>query len=1025
MSDSSAAPALSPVNPFKGPKPLDVSDKIFGRDHEISALLRQLISDRIVLLHSPSGCGKSSLVEAGLRKRLPREFTVLPTIRLKKLLDDPTLRGEGLIEAALQGLEDKSSEQFRFVFFDQFEEVITAREISSQDRLNFFKQMGVALDDRRLWVIAAIRDDYVGGLQSYLRLLPTRLSSRFRLGPLAAKYAEEAMQGICSRSGVELPADTASELAARLAQGDEAEAKLVEPVHLQVVCRYLWDKCERKGVIGIEDLGGAEYGSVNDALGEYYAQCLSAVSQGERHTERALRAWFGAELIDKQQRSRVRVNPNEVPTLDEVDQLENQYLIRKDKVQEGDRSVMVELAHDRLVAPVINNNTQWVAKLRQPWIANAEKWALKPSGDLLVQGDELASALRWKKKNKILPHEETYLKACVSERNKRRLNLFLIVAALCAVGYAIWKNVDANKRIAEANTRVNYADQRVTYGDARVKYAEAQAKSSREKAEEAQRLFDQAQENLSAANHNLADANRRAETVRLKAEKDAEEARVDRDALQAKAEVLYRDANEAKSKAATALSSAQQSLRLADTATIAARKAEDEAARKSLGIEALGRSEDARTTHDLQPAIEALDLINRRPDMDPSVVKAALESAQSVLSRGLLVKTLAPRVFPQAIGAVGSQLRVVTNGGVLCYEVATAKECPSYLVNSVDPTTAALGGPNLFAALGGRDGTINVPAEGATRRIYRGSRHEIVSMDVSSSGKYLAASGALWSFTVWELRDKASHRILSRPGMSPWGWFEWFKIFAGASNHLVNAVALHDSPSKGEVRGGLLAIARQDGRVQVWPIPAHVLLRAPLLDFKSSEPAVSVAFSPNGRFLAAGGVNGLVRLWDLFEDSRPSLKSVQEMAVNVVCHRAVKAIAFSPGATGLMAVGCQDGNIHIYDLLGRTLGGILQPQSVLEGQLTDVRLLAFDPDRRILFSAGARPGVEVWRIPTVEALERRESVRLRLFEFAKIAGNTVTDAKSTSNTQIAKTLLQDLARDKPEELFWDGYRSGH
>jgi len=296
-------------------------------------------------------------------------------------------------------------------------------------------------------------------------------------------------------------------------------------------------------------------------------------------------------------------------------------------------------------------------------------------------------------------------------------------------------------------------------------------------------------------------------------------------------------------------------------------------------------------------------------------------------------------------------------------------------------------------------------------------------MDVSSSGKYLAASGALWSFTVWELRDKTSHRILSRPGMSPWGWFEWFKIFAGASNHLVNAVALHDSPAGGKVHGGLLAIARQDGRVQVWPIPAHVLLRAPLLDFKSSEPAVSVAFSPNGRFLAAGGVNGLVRLWDLSEDSRPSLKSVQEMPVNIVCHRAVKAVAFSPGATGLMAVGCQDGDIHIYDLLDRTPNGALLPQSVLEGQLTDVRFLAFDPDRRILFSAGARPGVEVWRIPTIEALARRESVRLRLFEFARIAGNTVTDAKSTSNTQIAKTLLQDLARDKPEERSWDGYRS--
>ncbi len=65
-----------PHSPFKGPNPLEYGDRIYGRNREINDLYNQLCANRIVVLHSPSGAGKSSLVQAGLILRLEAQFDV-------------------------------------------------------------------------------------------------------------------------------------------------------------------------------------------------------------------------------------------------------------------------------------------------------------------------------------------------------------------------------------------------------------------------------------------------------------------------------------------------------------------------------------------------------------------------------------------------------------------------------------------------------------------------------------------------------------------------------------------------------------------------------------------------------------------------------------------------------------------------------------------------------------------------------------------------------------------------------------
>ena len=62
------------TNPYVGPRSFETGDALYGRDREVGQLASLLIAERIVLLHSPSGAGKTSLIQAGLLPRLADDF---------------------------------------------------------------------------------------------------------------------------------------------------------------------------------------------------------------------------------------------------------------------------------------------------------------------------------------------------------------------------------------------------------------------------------------------------------------------------------------------------------------------------------------------------------------------------------------------------------------------------------------------------------------------------------------------------------------------------------------------------------------------------------------------------------------------------------------------------------------------------------------------------------------------------------------------------------------------------------------
>jgi hypothetical protein len=103
------------ANPYVGPRPFEPGERLWGRDDGLNQLEYLLKSDRIVLLHSPSGAGKSSLVQAGLLPQLRSSFDIWGPTRLNQ--EPPALDGHQDLNryllSAIQGFEEAVPERLR------------------------------------------------------------------------------------------------------------------------------------------------------------------------------------------------------------------------------------------------------------------------------------------------------------------------------------------------------------------------------------------------------------------------------------------------------------------------------------------------------------------------------------------------------------------------------------------------------------------------------------------------------------------------------------------------------------------------------------------------------------------------------------------------------------------------------------------------------------------------------------------------------------------------------------------------
>src|ERR1700683_4732499 len=424
----------SPANPYVGPRAFLESELLYGRDREVADLRDMLLAERIVLLYSPSGAGKSSLLQARLIPVMrDRGFTVRKVIRVNAAPPAGSTGNRYVISmmTSLQ-LEGRPAEfekltlnQYleaepngELLVFDQFEEVLTTDAVNIQAKRDFFEQVGHALRARGRWALFAMREDFLAALDPYLNYIPTRLSNTFRLGLLSYEASMKAIREPAARVGVKFLDNAVQQIADDLRQVNVPQpdgsvalqlGQFIEPVQLQVVCLRRWEDLA-EGSQEITKSAQAQIGST--ALADYYAATVAQVAADSGTMERTIRDWFEHSLITKiHTRGQVMIHPNETDGLDNntvIKRLEEAHLVNSE-MRLGSR--WLELSHDRLIEPVHSSNKAWNQKNLAPLQRAAEIW--KDQGrppDLLLGKESLPAAEEWARTNKLNSTEEDFLK---------------------------------------------------------------------------------------------------------------------------------------------------------------------------------------------------------------------------------------------------------------------------------------------------------------------------------------------------------------------------------------------------------------------------------------------------------------------------------------------------------------------------------------------------------------------------------------------------------------------------------------
>jgi hypothetical protein len=489
-------------NPYIGARAYEPTDKVglYGRKREVTDLLGRLVAQRIILMYSPSGAGKTSLIESALVPALDRQrLSVLPRIRvglevgtsasenryIQSTLASIRVQRRGItlpftsakhpfvtaVRAAVQEVAPKSG---IVLIFDQFEEIVTLNSVDVEAKHDFFKELGETLAHPKVWALFAMREEYLGLLDAYTHYIPTRFSNRFRLDLLSPAAAEQAIRGPAGEKGATFT-NTAvvrllDDLRLTKEMGPDGDAQdmlgpVIEPVHLQVVCRRLWERLEAEEpqrdpselrTIDVPQVERA--GNVTDALRAYYQELVASVSKNTYVDERRIRLWIGSELITGGRlRNQVMRTGRRTAGLDErvIDALSDVYLVRKESRR---RLIWYELAHDRLIDPIVEDNEAWFASHPTSLQRVAQIWATHGRAkELLLRGDALEAFENARAKAPDLTEiEREYLETSQrvdKEDQARRMHLRRqlrqatvgsCVAVLAALGWVFYERQSAD-----------------------------------------------------------------------------------------------------------------------------------------------------------------------------------------------------------------------------------------------------------------------------------------------------------------------------------------------------------------------------------------------------------------------------------------------------------------------------------------------------------------------------------------------------------------------------------------------------
>lgn len=979
-----------PTNPYIGPRPFEIGQKLYGREAERRDLLRLLSAERIVLLHSPSGAGKTSLIQAGLLPDAQKRYTVLPIIRVNTPLDPalppdtnrylastflsleknqteaaPNNMGQlaraGLAaylagrEAGAQALAEQQGRTHArwLLVFDQFEEILTLNPNDLEAKHAFFRQLGETLEDRRIWAIFIMREDYVAALEPYRQYFPNQLATRFRLDLLGREAALTAIEAPAAEAGVNYAPGVAQQLVDDLCQVQVQQADgtvkvepgpYVEPVQLQVVCHRLWNTLPA-GATTIDAAQLAEVGSVNTALSGYYDEKLELAAQQAAYNPGLLRRWVDKQLITAAGfRSQVLQEQGAQWTQFNraVAVLIDAYLVREEK-RRG--ATWLELAHDRLVKPVQAANQHWYEAHPDDLPTRASLWAEtgRPEGLLLnyktLAQVEKEKTTRSAQEEEFLVASRRAVQAAKAAHQRRQWiaasAVFSALTAIVVAGLAIW----AFYLKAEADTQTQIAKAQTQLANARQMIAVA----GREMEDQLDKAF-----LLSIEAHNIGPELADSRTLLL-------------EALQTQPRL-------------------QRFIHLPPT---------------SIGALAFN------ATRNLFAAASCVN-----PDEAPCT-QSQITLWDNTQNTALTAFAVDTTVTSLAFNPAGTVLALGGGGGHLHFWDLTTLTTPQLLsqvttAHTATVTSLAFNPSGTVMASGSHDTKVllwNVQQPTAVTQLSEITEHTaaVNTLTFSPSGEVLASGGNDQNIILWDVSTPTSPRQThTLPGQatikalafSPDGQ----TLVSGDSNGQGQVWDLTgDRPQAEALPGGLgmvasvafnpngqvLAVAGckesqgdplkcPEGQVQFWDLSSHTAtpgrerphnLRATVSGH--NRGILGLAFSADGNLLISGDANGQLIVWQGPLTSTSPILAKSWAAHSDATNNGINSLAF----TGtLLATGSGDHTIRLWSAPTATL------ISTLKGHSDEVTSVAFNAAGTRLASGSVDNNAIVWEVATGQAL---------------------------------------------------------